>query len=89
MKTIHLFKFKDTISLKIPFFKESYGLETLNDLMKYDLMDTEKVTEFIIETQDDCNVEDCSQDELRKMCEDADETIDHYFVTAVGEDDIL
>lgn len=57
--------------------------------MKYDLMDTEKVTEFIIETQDDCNLEDRSQDDLLKMCEDADETIDHYFVTAVGEDDIL
>lgn len=26
MKTIHLFQFKDSISLKIPFFNESYGL---------------------------------------------------------------
>ncbi|WP_223605728.1 heme oxygenase [Chryseobacterium sp. OSA05B] len=89
MKTIHLFQFKDSVSLKIPFFKESHGLETLNELMEYDLMNTEKVTECIIETHDDFIFEDTSRDDLLKMCQNAEETVEHYFATAVGDDDIL
>lgn len=54
MKTIHLFQFKNSITRKPPFFKEECRLDNLNDLM----MNTEKVTEFIIEVHDDFIFED-------------------------------
>lgn len=89
MKTIHLFQFKDSISLKIPFFNESYGLDTLNELMEYDLMNTEKVTEFIIEINDEFIFENTSKEDLLKLCDNAKETVEHYFVTDSGYNDII
>lgn len=89
MKIIHLFQFKDSISLKIPFFDEETQLTSLNDLMTFDLINTEKVTEFIIETSDDFVFENTKKEDLLTMCKDAKETIDHYFRTVVNEHDAL
>jgi hypothetical protein len=89
MKTIHLFQFKDSISRKIPFFNEECRLDNLNDLMTYDLMNTEKVTEFIIEVQDDFIFEDTAREDLLQMCKNAKDTIEHYFATALGDYDVI
>ncbi len=89
MKTIHLFQFKNSISRKIPFFKEECKLDNLNDLMSYDLMNTEKVAEFIIEVHDDFIFEDMSRKELLQMCQNAKETIEHYFATTMNDYDVI
>ncbi|MFP3835544.1 heme oxygenase [Chryseobacterium sp. SIMBA_028] len=89
MKTIHLFQFKNSISLKIPFFKEESKLDDLNDLMTYDLMNTEKVTEFIIEVHEDFIFEDTSRESLLQMCKNAKEIIEHYFVTELNDYDVI
>lgn len=85
MKTIHLFQFKDYITLEIPFFEEENQLNSLNDLMAFNLMNTEKVTEFIIEIEDDFAFEDAKQEELLMMCKNAKESIDHYFNTILHD----
>jgi hypothetical protein len=51
MKTIHLFRFNDSIFRKIPFFKEEHRLKT--DVTEIDLMNIEIVTEYIVKTHDD------------------------------------
>ncbi|MCJ7935901.1 MAG: heme oxygenase [Chryseobacterium sp.] len=89
MKTIHIFKFKDSITRKIPFFKEEHRLETLNDFIDFDLMDTEIVTEYIIEIHDDFIFEDTSKDDLLLMCKNAKETIEHYFVVRLNDYDVI
>ncbi|UKB82069.1 heme oxygenase [Chryseobacterium sp. MEBOG06] len=89
MKTIHLFQFKNSFSRNIPFFKEECRLDNLNDLMTYDLMNTEKVTEFIIDIHDDFIFEDTSRQDLLKMCKNAKETIEHYFVTDLNDYDVI
>lgn len=89
MKTIHLFQFKNSISRKIPFFKEEHGLDNLNDLMTFDLMNTEKVTEFIIEVHDDFIFEDKTGDDLLAMCQNAKHTIEHYFATTMNDYDVI
>lgn len=89
MKTIHLFQFKDSISREIPFFDENQQLNSLNDLMTFDLKNTEKVTEFIVEIPDDFAFEDTKKDELLIMCKDAKETIDHYFNTFSDDYDLI
>lgn len=85
MKTIHLFQFKDSITLEIPFFEEENQLNSLNDLMAFNLMNTEKVTEFIIEIEDDFAFEDAKQEALLMMCKNAKESIDHYFNTVLHD----
>ncbi|MDQ0781293.1 heme oxygenase [Chryseobacterium sp. W4I1] len=89
MKTIHLFQFKNSISLKIPSFKEEYRLDNLNDLMTYDLMNTEKVSEFIIEVHDDFIFEDMTKEDLLSMCKNAKEMIEHYFATTMNDYDVI
>ncbi|WP_071254629.1 hypothetical protein [Chryseobacterium sp. ERMR1:04] len=81
MKTIQLFQCKDSISREMPFFEEENQLNSLNDLMTFDLINTEKVTEFIVEIPDDFVFENTNKDELLLMCKEAKETIDHYFNT--------
>lgn len=85
MKTIHLFQFKDSITREIPFFNEENSLNSLNDLIGYDLINTEKVTEFIITVPDDFLLEETQRDDLLQMCNDGQETIDHYFMTTVDD----
>ncbi|RKT01947.1 heme oxygenase [Chryseobacterium defluvii] len=89
MKTIHLFQFKNSITHKIPFFSEESKINTLNDLMGSDLINTEKVTEFIIDIPDDFIFEDTGKDDLLRLCEKAKETIDHYFTTSLNDYDVL
>lgn len=85
MKIIQLFQYKDSISSKMPFFEEENQLNSLNDLMAFNLMNTEKVTEFIIEIEDDFAFEDAKQEELLMMCKNAKESIDHYFNTVLDD----
>ncbi|WP_110366619.1 heme oxygenase [Chryseobacterium sp. CBTAP 102] len=89
MKTIRLFQFKNSISRKLPFFKEECRLDNLNDLIAYDLMNTEKVTEFIIEVHDDFIFEDTHKEDLLVMCQNAKEIIEHYFVTIMNDYDVI
>ncbi|PWN72096.1 heme oxygenase [Chryseobacterium phosphatilyticum] len=89
MKTIHLFQFKNSITRKLPFFKEECRLDNLNDLMAYDLMNAEKVTEFIIEVHDDFIFEDMAREDLLSMCNNAKEMIEHYFVTTMNDYDVI
>ncbi len=89
MKTIHLFQFKNSISRKLPFFKEECRLDNLNDLMVYDLMNTEKVTEFIIEVHDDFIFEDTTREDIMAMCSNAKEMIEHYFATTINDYNII
>ncbi|MDW9383065.1 heme oxygenase [Chryseobacterium sp. JV558] len=89
MKTINLFKFKNSISRKLPFFKEECKLDNLNDLMVYDLMNTEKVTEFIIEVHDDFIFEDTTREDILAMCSNAREVVEHYFATTMNDYDVI
>ncbi|ASW75803.1 heme oxygenase [Chryseobacterium piperi] len=89
MKTIQLYKFKDSVTKKIPLFKEDSSLNTLNDLMYTDLMDVEIVTEYIIDIGDDFVFEDLQNSELLIVCTLARETIEHYFVTAISDYDLI
>lgn len=78
MKTIHLFRFNDSIFRKIPFFKEEHRLET--DVTELDLMNIEIVTEYIVKTHDDFSFDNTSRNDLLSMCKKAQKTIEHYFV---------
>ncbi|PWN60889.1 heme oxygenase [Chryseobacterium viscerum] len=89
MKTIHLFQFKNSISRKIPFFKDECRLDNLNDLMTYDLMNTEKVTEFIIDVPEDFIFEDTPRKDIIMMCKNAHDMIEHYFATTVDDYDVI
>ncbi|WP_153393753.1 heme oxygenase [Chryseobacterium vaccae] len=89
MKIIHLFQFKNSFFRKIPFFKEECRLDSLNDLMVYDLMNTEKVSEFIIEVHDDFIFEDTPREDLLWMCKNARDTIEHYFATTLNDYDVI
>jgi hypothetical protein len=89
MKTIRLYKFKDSISRKMPLFSEQSNLNSLNDLMQSDLMDVEIVTEYIIDISDDVLVEKLQDSKLLELCNDAKETIEHYFVTTIDNYDLI
>ncbi|MDH6253485.1 hypothetical protein M2347_003212 [Chryseobacterium sp. H1D6B] len=89
MKTIHLYKFKDSISRKMPLFSEQSNLNSLNDLMQSDLMDVEIVTEYIIDISDDIPAEKLTHSALLELCTAAKETIEHYFVTTVDNYDVI
>lgn len=78
MKTIHLFRFNDTIFHKIPFFKEEHRLKT--DVTEFDVMNIEIVTEYIVKTHDDFSFENTSSNDLLSMCKKAQKIIEHYFV---------
>ncbi|MBP2614881.1 heme oxygenase [Chryseobacterium jejuense] len=87
MKTIHLFRFNDTIFHKIPFFKEEHRLET--DVTELDIMNIEIVTEYIVETHDDFSFENTSKNDLLLMCKEAQKTIEHYFVIRLDHYDSI
>lgn len=78
MKTIHLFRFNDSIFCKIPFFKEEHRLKT--DITELDLMNIEIVTEYIVKIHDDFSFENTSRNDLLSMCKKAQKTIEHYFL---------
>jgi hypothetical protein len=78
VKTIHLFKFNNSIFHKIPFFKEEQRLKS--DITEINIMNIEIVTEYIVKTEDDFNFEKTSRNDLLTMCRKAQKTIEHYFV---------
>ncbi|MFZ4929369.1 heme oxygenase [Chryseobacterium phosphatilyticum] len=87
MKTIHLFRFNDSIFRKIPFFKEEHRLKT--DVTDIDLMNIEIVTEYIIKTYDDFSFDNTSGNDLLSMCKKAQKTIEHYFVIKLDHYDFI
>lgn len=89
MKTVHLFQFKESITSKAPFFNDKYQLQDLNDLMQADLMNTEKVTEYIIDVPDDFMVENTPKEDLLRVCLLAKDSVVHHFITTLNDDDVL
>ncbi|MDR6461649.1 MULTISPECIES: heme oxygenase [Chryseobacterium] len=87
MKTIHLFRFNDSIFRKIPFFKEEHRLKT--DVTELDLMNIEIVTEYIVKTHDDFSFDNTSGNDLLSMCKKAQKTIEHYFVIRLDHYDFI
>lgn len=87
MKTIHLFRFNDSIFRKIPFFKEEHRLKT--DVTELDLMNIEIVTEYIVKTHDDFSFDNTSKNDLLSMCKKAQKTIEHYFVIRLDRYDFI
>lgn len=83
MKAIHLFRFKDSIFHKIPFFKEDHKLNS--DIQGFDLLNIEIVTEYIINTYDDFIFENTSQPDLLLLCSNAQKIIEHYFVITLDD----
>ena len=87
MKTIHLFRFNNSIFRKIPFFKEEPRLKT--DVTEIDLMEIEIVTEYIVKTNDDFSFDNTSVNDLLSMCKKAQKTIEHYFVIRLDHYDFI
>ena len=87
MKTIHLFRFNDSIFRKIPFFKEEHRLKT--DVTEIDLMNIEIETEYIVKTHDDFSFDNTSGNDLLSMCKKAQKTIEHYFVIKLDHYDFI
>ncbi|MGH1517071.1 heme oxygenase [Chryseobacterium sp. JK1] len=87
MKTIHLFRFNDSIFRKIPFFEEKHRLK--DDITEIDLLTIEIVTEYIVKTQDDFNFDNTSGNDLLSMCKKAQKTIEHYFLVGVNGYDVI
>jgi hypothetical protein len=87
MKTIHLFRFNDSIFRKIPFFKEENRLKT--DVTEIDLMNIEIVTEYIVETHDGFSFDNTSVNDLLSMCKKAQRIIEHYFILGVNGYDVI
>lgn len=83
MKTIHLFRFKDSTFHKIPFFKEEHRLKS--DVEAFDLSTIEIVTEYIVKTHDDFIFEDTSQHDLLLMCNSSQKIIEQYFVMTLDD----
>ncbi|MGD1320695.1 heme oxygenase [Chryseobacterium sp. 2R14A] len=89
MKTITLYKFKDSITLKMPLLKEKILLSSFNDLIAIDLLDTEIITEYTIDVHEDFNFEYHSNEELLELCKTSKSFIDHHFVTTLNDYDVI
>ncbi|MCD0478777.1 heme oxygenase [Chryseobacterium sp. LC2016-29] len=89
MKTINLYKFKDSISQKMPLVREKSLLSSLNELMTIDLINTEIITEYTIDVPNDFNFEYCSNEELLKLCKTSQNITDHHFVTTLNDYDVI
>ncbi|OCK50767.1 hypothetical protein BA768_18795 [Chryseobacterium sp. CBo1] len=89
MKTITLYKFKDSVSQMMPLLKAKSHLNSLNDLMAINLLDTEIITEYTINIPDDFNFEYCSNEELLELCKTSKSFIDHHFVTTLNDYDVI
>ena len=87
MKIIHLFQFKNSIFRNLPFFKEEHRLKT--NLTEFGSMNIEIVTEYIVKIQDDFIFENTSKDDLFQVCQKAQKTIEHYFVTGLNDYDVI
>lgn len=89
MKTVTLYKFKDSISKKMPLLPEKSLLSSLNDLMAIELLHTEIITEFTIDVPDDFNFEYRSKEELLELCRTSQKFIEHHFVTTLNDYDVI
>lgn len=89
MKTITLYKFKDSITQKLPLLREKSLLNSLNDLMAIELLDTEIITEYTMDVPDDFNFEYHSNEELLELCKTSKNFIDHHFVTTLNDYDVI
>ena len=89
MKTIILYKFKNSVTKKMPLLKEKSLLSSLNDLMAIDLLDTEILTEYTIDVPDDFNFEYHSNEELLELCKASKSFIDYHFVTTLNDYDVI
>ena len=89
MKTIILYKFKNSVTQKMPLLKEKSLLSSLNDLMAIDLLDTEIITEYTIDVPDDFNFEYHSDEELLELCKTSKSFIDYHFVTTLNDYDVI
>lgn len=89
MKTIILYKFKNSFTQKMPLLKEKSLLSSLNDLMAIELLDTEIITEYTINVPDDFNFEYHSNEELLELCKTSKSFIDYHFVTTLNDYDVI
>lgn len=89
MKTIILYKFKNSVTQKMPLLKEKILLNSLNDLMAIELLDTEIITEYTMDVPDDFNFEDHSDEELLELCRTSKSFIDYHFVTVLNDYDVI
>ncbi|MDC8104488.1 heme oxygenase [Chryseobacterium sp. B21-037] len=85
MKTIILYKFKNSITRKMPLLKEKSMLSSFNDLMAIDLLDTEIITEYTIDVPDDFNFEYHNDEELLELCKASQRFIDYHFITTLND----
>lgn len=85
MKTIKLYRFKDSVMLKMPLFNEGRVLSSLNELMSVDLINTEKVTEYNITVEEGFNVEQCSRKQLLALCNTSLDFVEHHFITTTDD----
>lgn len=89
MKTIHLFKYNDVVSLNKPSFYENYKLSSLNDFMMMSFMNIEVLSEFLIDVPDSFSAYQEPLDKLSKLCGSAKETIEHYFYYPSDDYDVI
>lgn len=89
MNTIRLYKFKDSISRKIPFLSKESNLDTLNDPIHSKFLDIDIVTEYVINISNDFIYEELSYRELIRLCSSARETIEHYFIKNNNDYDLI
>lgn len=89
MKTIKLYRFKDSVMRKMPLFNEGRVLSSLNELMGLELINTEKVTEFTIEVEEEFDIENCSRKQLVALCDACENFIEHHFITTTNDYDVI
>ncbi|MCA6067966.1 heme oxygenase [Chryseobacterium sp. RG1] len=89
MKTITLYKFKDSVTLKIPFFEGQSLLSSLECFEGIQLSDAEKVIEYTIDVADDFDFENYNTIELIELCSTSDKFVEHYFVTRLNDYDVI
>lgn len=80
MNTIRLYKFKDSITRKIPFLNKESNLDILDDPRQITMVDIQIVTEYVINISSAFIYEDLSYKELIHLCSSAKQTIEHYFI---------
>lgn len=89
MKTIKLYRFKDSVTQKMPLLRSKCMLTSLNDLMGIDIIDTEKITEYSIDVPDDFDFENYDDDQLVQLCNDSKNVIEHHFITTLNDYDVI
>lgn len=89
MNTIRLYKFKDSITRKIPFLNKESNLDVLDDPRQITTLDIQIVTEYVINISSDFIYENLSYKELMHLCSSAKQTIEHYFIKNNNDYDLI